>query len=108
MPTVAGMGTRDMDMEAMGTEAMGIKAMDIKGRGSSSARASSSPSEPTGGLLGALSVPPVVMAPPPQVSVEPTPLPPQYWYYCDAAQAYYPYVQECPGEWRPVWPTPPG
>jgi hypothetical protein len=52
--------------------------------------------------------PPVVMAPPPQVYVELTPLPPQYWYYCDAAQAYYPYVQECPGEWRPVWPTPPG
>ena len=52
--------------------------------------------------------PTVVMAPPPQVYVEPTPLPPQYWYYCDAAQAYYPYVQECPGEWRPVWPTPPG
>ena len=50
--------------------------------------------------------PPVVMAPPPQVFVEPTP--PQYWYYCDAAQAYYPYVQECPGAWRPVWPTPPG
>jgi hypothetical protein len=52
--------------------------------------------------------PPVVMAPPPQVFVEPTPLPPQSWYYCDAAQAYYPYIQECPGEWRPVWPTPPG
>ena len=52
--------------------------------------------------------PPVVMAPPPQVYVEPTPLPPQYWYYCDAAQAYYPYVQQCPGEWRPVLPTPPG
>jgi hypothetical protein len=34
--------------------------------------------------------PPVVMAPPPRVSVEPSPPPPQYWYYCDAAQAYYP------------------
>ena len=52
--------------------------------------------------------PPVVMAPPPRVYVESSPPPPQYWYYCDAAQAYYPYVQECPGEWRPVWPTPPG
>jgi hypothetical protein len=52
--------------------------------------------------------PPVVIAPPPQVYVEPSPPQPTYWYYCDAAQAYYPYVQECPGEWRLVLPTPPG
>jgi hypothetical protein len=30
------------------------------------------------------------------------PPPPQYWYYCDAARAYYPYVQTCPAGWRPV------
>ena len=47
MPTVVGMGTRGMDMEAMR-----IKAMGIEGRGSSSARASSSPSEHTGGHTG--------------------------------------------------------
>jgi len=31
-------------------------------------------------------------------------LPPQQplWYYCDAAQAYYPHVQTCPGGWHPV------
>jgi hypothetical protein len=52
--------------------------------------------------------PPVVIAPPPRVYVESSPSPPQYWYYCDAAQAYYPYVQQCPGGWRPVLPTPPG
>jgi hypothetical protein len=52
--------------------------------------------------------PPVVIAPPPQVYVEPSPSPPQYWYYCDASQAYYPYVQQCPGEWRLVLPSPPG
>jgi hypothetical protein len=52
--------------------------------------------------------PPVVVAPAPRVYVKPSPPPPTYWYYCDAVQAYYPYVQQCPGEWRPVWPIPPG
>jgi hypothetical protein len=54
--------------------------------------------------------PPVVIAPPPRVYAQPSPpaqLPPVYWYYCDAAQAYYPYVQQCPGGWRPVAPRPP-
>ena len=32
----------------------------------------------------------------------------QWWYYCDQAQAYYPYVRECAGGWRKVAPTPPG
>jgi hypothetical protein len=27
-----------------------------------------------------------------------------YWYYCPAYQAYYPYVQDCPGGWQPVAP----
>ncbi len=31
----------------------------------------------------------------------------QYWYYCDSARAYYPYVQTCPDAWRPVPATPP-
>lgn len=48
--------------------------------------------------------PPLVVAPtvpsaPPQV---------QYWYYCDASQTYYPYVQACPGGWRMVPATPSG
>ena len=30
-----------------------------------------------------------------------------YWYYCAAAGAYYPYVQNCAGGWEPVLPTPP-
>ena len=29
---------------------------------------------------------------------------PAYWYYCDAAKAYYPYVRECPGGWLTVLP----
>ena len=57
--------------------------------------------------------PPVVIAPAPPVYVQPSPPvaaqppPPHYWYYCDEAQAYYPYVQQCPGGWRRVVPTPP-
>ena len=47
--------------------------------------------------------PPVVVAPPPVV-VQPSS--PQYWYYCDSAQAYYPYVAQCPSGWRAVSPTP--
>ena len=31
---------------------------------------------------------------------------PPFWYYCEGAQAYYPYVQECAGGWLTVTPTP--
>ncbi len=48
--------------------------------------------------------PPVVVAPPTQVYVQPAP---PTWYYCDNPQGYYPYVQQCPSGWRPVFPTPP-
>ncbi len=27
-----------------------------------------------------------------------------YWYYCEGAKAYYPYVKECPGGWLTVVP----
>ena len=30
-----------------------------------------------------------------------------YWYYCQDAQGYYPYVKSCPGGWTRVVPTPP-
>ena len=30
-----------------------------------------------------------------------------WWYYCDPAKGYYPYVKECPSGWRRVSPTPP-
>jgi hypothetical protein len=33
--------------------------------------------------------------------------PAQYWYYCEEARAYYPYVRECPGGWMTVVPQPP-
>ncbi len=32
----------------------------------------------------------------------------QFWYYCDAARGYYPYVASCPGGWKTVPATPPG
>jgi hypothetical protein len=31
-----------------------------------------------------------------------------YWYYCAEAQAYYPYVKQCAGQWQRVSPQPPG
>ena len=42
-------------------------------------------------------------APPAQPQVQ---TPANYWYYCSASRAYYPYVRECPGGWEPVPPRP--
>lgn len=59
---------------------------------------------------------PIVIQRAPQVYVEqyapPQEMPPapertSYWYYCAAAKAYYPYVNECPGGWQKVLPQPP-
>ena len=33
--------------------------------------------------------------------------PPQYWYFCAAANGYYPYVSVCPSGWQAVPATPP-
>ncbi len=33
--------------------------------------------------------------------------PPQFWYYCDNPQGYYPYVTNCSSAWREVAATPP-
>jgi hypothetical protein len=32
---------------------------------------------------------------------------PNYWYYCTNPQGYYPYVKECPAEWKKVEQVPP-
>ena len=42
-------------------------------------------------------------------STVPAPSAPQqaYWYYCKDANAYYPYVQSCPGGWTQVAPVQP-
>jgi len=54
---------------------------------------------------------PVVVQPtlPEPVVVQPAPQPQtDNWYYCDSAQAYYPYAQSCPEGWRLIPATPPG
>jgi hypothetical protein len=55
-------------------------------------------------------VPPVVVTQQYQVGPAPAaptgPAPVQYWYYCRAAKAYYPYVAECPAGWEKVPATP--
>jgi hypothetical protein len=43
----------------------------------------------------------------PQVYVQPQqPQEQAYWYYCQDPHGYYPYVQNCPGGWMKVVPTP--
>ena len=58
---------------------------------------------------------PQVVTPRPQVIVQSPPVEPiivqpqpaaQNWYYCDSAQAYYPYAQSCAEGWRAVPATP--
>ncbi len=44
---------------------------------------------------------------PAPVYIEQAPTP-AYWYFCPDSNAYYPYVQECPGGWQPVLPQPSG
>jgi len=49
--------------------------------------------------------PQVYVQPSQQLSIQPPSSPPA-WYYCDNPQGYYPYVQQCPGGWRTVAPSP--
>lgn len=56
-------------------------------------------------------VAPVVVVPAPLVYIEQQTasvpvLEPGYWYYCNEAKAYYPYVKDCPGSWQKVAPQP--
>jgi len=37
----------------------------------------------------------------------PAPTQSNWWYYCASAQAYFPYVKECPAGWQRVAPQPP-
>ncbi len=51
--------------------------------------------------------PPVVIQQEPQVYIqqpEAQPQQPNYWYYCQNPQGYYPHVQQCPGGWMTVVP----
>jgi len=48
---------------------------------------------------------PVVIQQSPLVYIQQEATPePYYWYYCQSAQAYYPYAQQCPGGWLKVVP----
>ena len=50
----------------------------------------------------------VVLQQPQAVTAAPSgPPPAQYWYYCDSAHGYYPYIPSCPEPWRAVPATPP-
>lgn len=55
---------------------------------------------------------PIIVQPPPMyiergsAMPDPATADPRFWYYCEAATAYYPYVKECPGGWRAVVPQP--
>ncbi len=56
---------------------------------------------------GYYAAPPVVVQPAPMEYIQ-APAPPaqDYWYYCQSAGMYYPYVKECPGGWTQVVPQP--
>ena len=51
----------------------------------------------------------VQVAPPVYVERHESPVTDQqgWWYYCNSARGYYPYVKECPGGWQKVPPVPP-
>jgi hypothetical protein len=51
---------------------------------------------------------PVVVSPPPPVTYVEQGHSGNWWYYCETAKGYYPYVKECPTGWQRVPPTPPG
>jgi hypothetical protein len=54
--------------------------------------------------------PPVAVQQDPSVYIQQSqsqPQQPNYWYYCQNPQGYYPYVQQCSGGWMTVVPQPP-
>lgn len=57
----------------------------------------------------AYAAPPVIVReePPVYIQQQPAPQASSYWYYCESAKAYYPYVRECPAGWLKVVPSAP-
>ena len=49
---------------------------------------------------------PIVIESQPQTFIQQSPAQ-SYWYYCEDAKAYYPYVKECPAGWLTVVPQAP-
>ena len=82
------------------------------GHGSSVGRSVGAPAHHYAGraaagvFVGAALVAPLVIAAPryyyPPPRYVPAPPQPAYWYFCAEYNAYYPYVQYCPGGWQPV------
>jgi hypothetical protein len=62
----------------------------------------------TGLIVDVLTSPPVVVAPAPSVGAAQPPAAGVFYYFCDSANAYYPYVTRCPEAWRVLPPAPPG
>ena len=52
--------------------------------------------------------PPMIVSPPAPVTYVEQANTSNWWYYCETAKGYYPYVKECPAGWQRVPPTPPG
>lgn len=52
------------------------------------------------------SPPPVYIEQQQEMPAQPAASGNQYWYYCQNAKGYYPYVKECPGGWQKVLPQP--
>jgi hypothetical protein len=48
--------------------------------------------------------PPPVIVPPPAYTSPSAAAESDYWYYCEGARAFYPYVRSCPGGWMRVVP----
>ena len=59
----------------------------------------------TGIIVEVLTSPGAAAAPPPSVS---PPAAGVFYYFCESAKAYYPYVTQCPEGWRVLPTTPPG
>ena len=51
--------------------------------------------------------PPVVYVTPPQLMVLASQPQPPVWYYCEASEQYFPYVQSCASGWQTQPATPP-
>lgn len=62
----------------------------------------------TGIIVDVLAPPRVVVVPAPSVGSSEPPAAGVFYYYCDSARAYYPYVAQCPEGWRVLPTTPPG
>ena len=66
--------------------------------------APSSPSYAPPVYAASPSAPAPAYAPPVYAAPPPPPPAPAYWYYCQSAGSYYPYVSACPGGWLTVVP----